>query len=315
MYRTAFVTIDSGSEQKVVQVVLKKPIDNDMSVIKCAATDLQQTISQQKETPFSKPHLPHRFTIFETDTQQVVCMLEQHYALDDAASSVIFMEELSRLYAGQRLADPAIPYSDYISSIQNSSSRTTDENYWVEYLRGFSPCLLPPSNTQSINVPQLRSISLHVDCMSKITGFCIAHGTTIAILFKSLWAIALHLSTDLTDISFGYLVSTRNAPGIKADGAIGNYLNMLVHRIKITRDSKLGHIIQTISNDYSLALTHQFHSLDALNMKPSQAFSTLINHRRHNTMQNEEPGALKFKELEASDGMDVGLHLNMISNC
>ncbi|KAK5991821.1 Core trichothecene cluster (CTC) protein 15 [Cladobotryum mycophilum] len=232
--------------------------------------------------------------------------MEQHHVLEDAASSSTMMEELSHLYRGQILTEVAVPFSNYVSTLQNSYSGAADKRYWCEYLRDLSPCLLPQSSAMlPTDGRRLLSAIIELDHPERIAEFCAAHDTTIAILFKSLWAATLHLITNLTDISFGYFVSVRNAPGVTANGAIGLYLSMLIQRVRIHSDSKLSDILQVIGKDYSQALTHQFHSLDALDAPtPSQAFSTLVNHRRHSKEQAKDIGTIAFKEVEASDGMD-----------
>ncbi|KAE8411064.1 hypothetical protein BDV36DRAFT_302199 [Aspergillus pseudocaelatus] len=143
--------------------------------------------------------------------------------------------------------------------------------------------------------------------MRYITQFFAAHDITIAIFFKSLWAALLHRLTSLTDISFGYLVSTRNTPDVEATGSIGFYLNMLIQRLNIDNTTKMTKVLDVIQQDYGPALTHQFQALEALNApRPSRVFSTLVNHRRH-AIDTKETRSLRFEPVEWSDGMDFDI--------
>ncbi|OGM40736.1 hypothetical protein ABOM_011048 [Aspergillus bombycis] len=300
-YRSLLMTV----QQCAYQVMLKKPFSDNISTVRCTAADLQTAIAKQKDTPLSSLHVPYRLTIFETDADRVFLMMEQHHALDDAVSSSIFVDEWSQIYGGNTPDSTPVPFSKYIASL-HSSSRVSDKTFWTEYLKDISPCLLY-SHDSPIHRGNLHSTSIQLDHMQKITQFCTAHDITIAIFFKSLWAALLQRLTNLTDISFGYLVSTRSAPGIEATGSTGFYLNMLIQRLNIDETTKMTKVLDIIQEDYGQALTHQSQGLETLNARiPSRVFSTLVNHRRH-AIDTKETRSLRFEPVEWSDGMDFDI--------
>ncbi|PIG84732.1 hypothetical protein AARAC_010551 [Aspergillus arachidicola] len=300
-YRSLLVTV----QQQAYQIVLKKPFSDNISTVRCTAADLQNAIARQRDTHFSNPYVPYRLTIFKTDSGKVFLMMEQHHALDDAVSSSIFVDEWSQLYGGNTPDGTLVPFSKYIASI-HSSSKASGKAFWVEYLKDIYPCRLSLHDSPG-HRGDLHSISIQLDETRNITQFCAAHDITIAIFFKSLWSALLHRLTNLTDISFGYLVSTRNAPGVEATGSTGFYLNMLIQRLKIDSGTKMTNILEAIQKDYGQALTHQFQALEALNAPtPSRVFSTLVNHRRH-AIDIKESRPLRFEPVEWSDGMEFDI--------
>ncbi|KAE8363558.1 condensation domain-containing protein [Aspergillus caelatus] len=300
-YRSLLVTV----QQLAYQVVLKKPFSDNISTVRCTAADLQDAIARQKDTPWSNPHVPYRLTIFQTDGDKVFLLMEQHHALDDAVSSSIFVDEWSQLYGGNTPDGTPVPFSKYIASI-HSSSTISNKAFWTQYLKDISPCLLS-SHDGPIHRGNLHSTSIQLDHMRYITQFFAAHDITIAIFFKSLWAALLHRLTSLTDIFFGYLVSTRNTPDVEATGSTGFYLNMLIQRLNIDNTTKMTKVLDVIQQDYGPALTHQFQALEALNApRPSRVFSTLVNHRRH-AIDTKETRSLRFEPVEWSDGMDFDI--------
>lgn len=301
-YRSRLVTV----QWHAYQVVLKKPFSDNISTIQCIAADLQGTITRQRDTPLPNPHVPYRLTLFETDANKVFLMMEQQHALDDAASSSIFVDEWSQLYGGKTPNGKPVPFSKYIASI-HSSSRVSDKTFWTEYLKDISPCLLS-SHDSPIHRGNLHSTSIQLDYMRNITKFCATHDITIAIFFKSLWAALLQRLTILTDISFGYLVSTRSAPGVETTGSTGFYPNMLIQRLNIDKSTKMTRVLNIIQEDYGQTLTHQFQALEALSASiPSRVFGTLVNHRRH-AIDTKETRPLRFEPVEWSDGMDVSIY-------
>lgn len=105
------------------------------------------------------------------------------------------------------------------------------KSYWTEYLKD-APQSVIPTDSPITDLGNSRKVDVPLLPLDIIKQFSRSQECTQSSLFKVLWAVVLQILVGSQDVAFLYLVSTRYAPGVQAEGAIGNYLGILWARVR-----------------------------------------------------------------------------------
>ncbi|KAE8321391.1 hypothetical protein BDV39DRAFT_210790 [Aspergillus sergii] len=220
--------------------------------------------------------LPYQL-VFNQDTPSCVTLTgHMSHAVGDAASTAIILDGLRRIYTDEEL-EPVVHFSEYAEYINTSSARAMQ--YWLVYLHGASPSIFPHTHAHRGRLCT-HPITLCTD-FNRISQSCQQAQTTIPNLIRSAWALTLARWTQT--ITFGYLVSGRDAPITSVENIVGPLLNLAVCRLELTSHSSLKDILATIQTDYTRSLAQQAGTIPALNEVEKTSgplFNTLINHRQ-----------------------------------
>lgn len=163
------------------------------------------------------------------------------------------------------------------------------KSYWTEYLKGAPQSVIPTDSTIT-DLGNSRKVDVPLLPLDIIKQFSRSQECTQSSLFKVLWAVVLQILVGSQDVAFLYLVSTRYAPGVQAEGAIGNYLEILWARVRAAGTTSFKEILKNVQKDYSQALTHQFVAVNTfreLGLEQTLT-NTIVNHRRHRCAESEE---------------------------
>ena len=282
--RTFFVE-DSSQESILMQVVLRsfRPM---ISVDTTRAT-IDEIVAT--DAAFREPlhNEPHRLTLLALPTGQVFMRLELSHALSDGASTALIFRDLSLAYSGNLLSHRAPGFGDVVRQLRlgEPGTRSSANIYWTAHLTGMEPCLFPVLTEIGGDGPVLRDIAVPIHSGHKqLVGFCAQHGVTIANVFHTAWAIVLGLYTRMNDVSFGYLVSGRDAPVDDVEEVVGPLISLMIHRLRLSRSSTPLSALKQVQSDFAQGFPHQHCSLaqiaHSLGFRGSPLFNTVVNVQR-----------------------------------
>lgn len=282
--RTVFVESLSKNEALFDQIVLKR-VKADIVHVTCA-TDVEavETLRSQASME-SKARMPdHRFTICKASTGSVFCKLEISHTIVDGASMSIIFRELSLIYEGRLLSARGPSYSDYIAFLENQPAMA-GIGYWRSYLADAECTLFPSMNDGVCPVPrELHSKRIQVRDIASIQSFCNLHSLTMANAFHTAWALTLQRYTGSNDVSYGYLMSTRDQSIDAIESVVGYLVNMLVCRVELSPETPLIAIMQKVQTDLSEGQAHCHTALSevlhTLQLSGSSLFNTSLSYRR-----------------------------------
>ncbi|KAH2196077.1 Nonribosomal peptide synthetase 8, partial [Aspergillus fumigatus] len=231
---------------------------------------------------------PHRLSLFSLPTGQVFLKLELNHALSDGVSTALIFRDLSLAYSKALPSSPAPSFGGFIRRLNlgEAEASSTALKYWTDRLTGMVPCLFPvlreaawtgPSTVQHVEIPIHGS-------QGALRRFCTQHGTTIANVFQTAWALVLSIYTGTDDVSFCYLVSGRDASVDNVDEIVGPLISIMVHRLTLSRSLALLQVLRQVQSDFTVALGHQHCSLaqiaHSLNLRGQPMSNTVVNVQR-----------------------------------
>ncbi|KAF9246715.1 hypothetical protein DTO006G1_8078 [Penicillium roqueforti] len=177
---------------------------------------------------------PHRLIIGQDNSGAVFIRLETGYALIDAFSMTILLEELSLLLQGQPLPENGVSYRQYLSHLHSQSSAGTLQ-YWTQTLYGVYPSHLPklPAKQSPLPEPRSQSRCLSFAQSKRLDSFWRSNHLTITNVFQLAWALTLTQYTNSRDVCFGTITSGRDTPHLEVWNIVGSFFNILPCRIAI----------------------------------------------------------------------------------
>ncbi|KAL4787135.1 hypothetical protein BJX76DRAFT_354543 [Aspergillus varians] len=203
--------------------------------------------------------IPHQLTVCITDTGEIYARLDISHVVIDAMSITIIEGDLCQAY--DSFLQPGTQSDAYQNYVIFSQSQSTGpaSKYWQTYLENVEPCRLPSDSRQSDNnaADALEQLNLSLsNSASEIESFC--HGTdwTASSLLYFAWAMTLRAFTRSNDICFGTLTSGRLVPVDGIEGAVGQFSNMSVCRIRMA-DVTVSEIAMCLQEDFSSVLAYQ----------------------------------------------------------
>ncbi|TQS31460.1 hypothetical protein Golomagni_08254, partial [Golovinomyces magnicellulatus] len=228
----------------------------------------------------SGPKLPYQITICHTPQQRVFMKLEMNHAVTDGASTSLILKEVGKAYEDSLDLSEAPSYKNYINYI-TKKSLDTSLKFWITYLAGATPTIFP----------------LH--------KLAVDAGVTLPTIVLASWALLLRRYTNSEDVSFGFLVSGRDAPVEGVDEIVGPLINMLVFRFQFSSGMLLKTLFYEAQEDYLTSLAHQHVPLanvsHALGHKNRQFFNTAVSVQNGGSSREAEVEPLQYEPIEAHD--------------
>ena len=297
--RTIFIESSSNDEALYDQVVLKR-VNPDIVLLNCT-TDVEAIEELKSQAPMKQDkHAPaHRFTICQTLAGEVFCKLDISHAIMDGASMSIIFRDLVSFYEGRVLSETGPLYSDYISFLQSQPAQA-GIGYWKTHLIDAEPTIFPKLDDATQHTRELRSKHLKLEEIAGIQNFCHLHGVTMANVFHTAWALTLRCYTGSNDVSFGYLMSTRDQSISNVEDLVGYLVNMLVCRVAFTAETPLIAVMQQVQTDLSDGQAHcqtpLSEILHTLKLSGDSLFNTILSFRKISLSAESEQHAISFDE-------------------
>ena len=284
--RTIFVESISKADAIYDQLVLK---DHKANIVHLAANsnaEATQLLESRRSDDFDDGQTPpHRFTIVETKTSTVFCMLEISHAIMDGESINVLFYDLANAY-DQRLDQSTPNFGEYVQYLRKMDIPSGIQ-FWKNYLREAEPTNFPSLKECKRNIQrQLRSIRFNPDSINPqgVRDFCSDNSVTMTNVFHAAWAITLSYYAGSDDVCFGYLTSGRDAPAEGIDTMVGPLINTLTCRVKLSKSQTLKKILEDIQQDYVDSFEHRLVPLglvqNALQLHGSALFNSVLSYRR-----------------------------------
>ena len=267
----------------------------------------------------------HQFTICQTSDHKIFCKLGiSHTIIDGESVGTVIFRDLARAYDGQLLPGSGPLYSNYVAFLRNQSNSACLD-YWKSYLAGIEPCIFPTLN-DGLPAADKQLKSLRIDLATQeyidIQRFCEDRDFTFSNVLHVAWALTLRLYTGSDEPCFGYLSSTRSVEIERVEDAVGPYINMLVCRLEINRDTRIDDILQRVQEDYLQSLSYKHASLaevhHELQLSGTTLFNTSLSYRKLPTEPVDNPSNVSFvQSCPTYDPTEYPLSINIESseNC
>lgn len=322
--RTVFM--ESLSSEGLMDQAVIKEVHPRANVYQCEAADALHSLKKQATMTYTDAQPHHQLTIYETNSGRIFGKLEMSHAICDGTSVPIMFQDLAHFYETDTMtSDPAPPYSNYISYIQQIS-REQDVAYWRQYLENIQPCYFP-AQADNKETKELKTHEMNLDEVSELQAFCAQHSVTLSNVLQLVWSLVLRAYTGNDNVCFGYLSSGRDVPVEGIERSVGLFISMLVCRMALSNDLAVDKALEQIQDDYSQSMAHQAFSLGEmqheLQLSGKALFNTAFTFQRRPEMQETDGEHLKFDILEAHDpseysvtvsveahGKEVGVHFN-----
>jgi len=222
------------------------------------------------------------------------------------------LRDLAAAYHG-RLPDGLGPlYSDYVRYIK-SQPDDVGLNFWKTYLEGARACYFPVLTKSSDR--HLGSVAMNFGRFPELQEMCRKMNVTLANVMQSAWAFVLRQFCKSEDICFGYLTSGRDAPVNGIQSTIGAFINMLVCRVKFTKQSTLKEVFQKVQNDFLQSLEHQHCSLAQVQhdlMGGKALFNTAVSIQSEGPSDGSESTSISFDPVAAHDPSEVSIPVSTL---
>ncbi|KAL3420516.1 hypothetical protein PVAG01_06961 [Phlyctema vagabunda] len=279
------------------QVVLKDYITKPVLIKAPNASDALQSLQGHPLRLNNVSHPPHSITLCETESGEVFLRFEISHALIDGMSIALIVQDLISAYDRTLIPGSGPLYSNYISYIKRQSSKESLD-YWISYLKGAQPCILPVLQGKKSESRASQSFSVPVDS-KKLYEYSEEKRVTLANIFRVAWGLVLKTFTGSDQVCFGYLVSGRDLPVEGIQQAVGAFINMIVCQLQITNATKLNLLVQEAHQDFLRSIPYQQTSLaeiqNCLGLKGNALFNTAISLQRTATQEVVDSGVTLSK--------------------
>ncbi|UKZ57179.1 NRPS [Trichoderma virens] len=319
--RTAFRT--GKHTDRYYQIKLKKFSAPVSYITDASSADHTSIFNVSPNIPeFGLP--PHHLVLAEaTSAKRVFIQLQISHALYDAVGISVLWHDFQVAYSSVRGGGvaldsmPVFPYQNFISYIDNLP-KPSALNFWKNHLDGFSPCFFPSlsyersdqaagaAGPSSVPTPLLygsfNSIAIPINRIDKIRAFCKEQAATTANLFQTAWALVLRQFTKSDDVSFGFMLSGRDAPLPEVDTILGPLINLLPCTVKASDHKTLRSMLRDLQSNYAETLINQNCSLEEIRIAlgvEGPLYNTFLNMQRVTRQSPCSQSSIQFKEIDA----------------
>ncbi|GIQ69440.1 amino acid adenylation domain-containing protein [Xylanibacillus composti] len=225
---------------------------------------------QQHIRPFdlAKPSL-FRAVLFRMAPNLHMLFLDLHHSIADATSLGVLLDELQRLYAGERLPEAELHYIDYSMWEQEgaaSNYRKRQEQYWLKQFAALPPVLQlptdkPRSDVQNDNGRTLR-VALQREQADVLKQMALSSGTTLFAVLLSAYAVLLWKYSGEDDLVIGIPVSGRTHGDVER--MVGMFVNTLPIRCFPRSELSVQQWLEQVGDTVLAAMDAQDYPFDEL---------------------------------------------------
>lgn len=210
-----------------------------------------------------------RVLLAEIDDQRCLFCLDMHHIITDGTSMLILMDELSRLYRGEHLAEKSLDYRDYAAWTASQARRdalTRQKQFWSEQLADPAERLKLPLDGARSNQPGTdaarHSFQIEADLAQRTAALARAHETTENTVLIAAFSVFLGKLCGQDDISIGLPVSGRERAELQT--MVGMFVNTLVLRNKIEPQQSFQAFLQQVKAAARAAMENGDYPFDQL---------------------------------------------------
>ncbi|MCX5001327.1 non-ribosomal peptide synthase/polyketide synthase [Streptomyces sp. NBC_00638] len=205
-------------------------------------------------------------------------VLSHQHLLLDGWSVPQLVRELSELYAGRELPEPA-PYRDHLAWLGRQDAGISAAA-WAGALEGLEEPthLVPADPSRTPAVPETRTTLLTPELTEALTALARSRGLTVNTLVQGAWSIVLSRLTGRGDVVFGATVSGRPPELDGVESMIGLFINTVPVRVRVDDREPVSAFLDRLQDEQSQLIAHQHVGLSDIQRQAGlgELFDTLI---------------------------------------
>ncbi|WP_426454525.1 amino acid adenylation domain-containing protein [Paenibacillus sp. S-38] len=245
-----------------------------------------------------------RVELIELEAERHILQFDMHHIVSDGVSIALVMEELNKLYTGERLPPLGFQYKDYaVWQAQQEESKfyRQQEAYWLNVLSGELPVLELPTDYPRPEVRCFEGKRVAFEFDSALTvqvkELAEENGSTLFMVLLAAYTALLAHYSGQEDIIVGTPVAGRQISGLET--IVGMFVNTLALRNYPTEEKTFRAYLQEVKESALGAYEHQAYPFDELVDKLGAAqhanrnplFDTML------VLQNYEQQTLQIEKL------------------
>ena len=258
----------------------------------------------RKAFDLAKDHMFRAVVVRRTENDASLLLLT-HHIVSDAWSYGVMMDELSALYAGRALPEPAIQFGDYAAweREQLTGDALRDKlSYWRENLMPVAPDLAIPTDRPRPTLPTFeggRAMRIVPRALAdQLKALAASEGATLYMVLLAAFQSALYRWSEQDDLVTGSAIAGRNRS--ETEKIIGYFSAAMPLRTKFVEGEPFRALLGRIRTTVLGALAHQDVPTEALvhelaaQGRPGHAplFQAVL------TMQENQGGRLELPGIE-----------------
>ncbi len=196
-------------------------------------------------------------------------MLDMHHIITDGISTLVFIDELKRLYRGETLPPVTLQYKDYSSWLNRTLGQDAlaeQGDYWLRRFSGDTPALNLPTDFPRPDERHFKGRQYHFHLEeSKIEALkqlALAEDVTMYMLMLSFVNILLAKLAGAEDITVGTAVSGRNHADLQQ--VVGMFVNTLAMRNFPVKTISFRRFLRDLRENTLQAFANQDYAFDDL---------------------------------------------------
>ncbi|KAL4905874.1 hypothetical protein BDW74DRAFT_177571 [Aspergillus multicolor] len=317
MLRTLFV--ENVTSQDLYSQLVLKSCEPTILHLSCPNDDdVVSTFDNQPPAVYNeyKPH--HRLTLCETTSGRLFFRLELSHAVMDGVSIAVILRDLRLAYNGS-ISQRRPLFKAYIQYLRILSQDASLE-YWSKYLADLEPCIFPTlSDGKKIAQKQLRILRPSFDLFHDLQASCEDNRLTLSTAFNVAWGLTLRLFCSSDDVCFNYTTSLRDSIVEDIESVVGPVINVLACRMKVSRDSSLGDLMQQVQSDCMEQLAHNNVSLiditHELQLSDMALSNTMISYQKVTKSEAPSITSINFsRSCPIRDPAEYPLYVNVVAS-
>lgn len=231
----------------------------------------EQSIEQIYETfvkPFELEKAPlFRVKLVKIKDGKTLFLVDIHHIISDGTSIKIMLEQLSKLYNGEKIKNMGIQYIDYTDIERKKIEENKKiEEYWMNKFEGNIPVLNMPTVYNRPNVQSYKGENYYTIIDSKLKNdierISINNNITPYILMLSALYITLYKYTGQKDIIIGTPTEGRTLQEIQE--MIGMFVNTLPIKAEIKSDMKILSFLEYIKEQCIENIEYQEYPIEKI---------------------------------------------------
>ena len=242
------------SENEIVQKIQNK-LDFKLEV--CDGAIPYEELKKEFDNfvkPFDLSKAPlFRAKLLQLNNGNVVLFIDMHHIISDGTSVSILIDELCKLYNGEKLNKLNITYKDFAKWENDNIALgkfKEAEDFWVNQFKDDIPVLDIPTNYSRPAIKSYIGNKVHAKISEEITNkinlVCKQFAITPYMLFLSAYYILLSKYSKQDDIIIGSPIVGRNNSDLY--NVIGMFVNSMPMRAKINSDLSFKDFINNVKS-------------------------------------------------------------------
>ncbi|MCB5951766.1 amino acid adenylation domain-containing protein [Enterococcus sp. BWT-B8] len=224
------------------------------------------TIIEEFIRPFEIDRLPLLRVCYCTlATGERYLLFDAHHIIMDGGSMGIFLEELKRVYNGEKLLPIKLQYKDY-SAWHRKKDKHLSREFWLEQFSDGLPEFelfydhMRPKEREYLG--DTVSTSLSSEQVSQLNALAEKASTTNYMIFIACFMIFLSKYSGSKDVVIGTTVSGRNHPDIQ--NLLGMFVNTLPINDTLQPDERFSTYLERIKHKLLGIFDHQDYPLEEI---------------------------------------------------